>query len=543
MSNQSEFSFHTRNQNLSRLEQEEFDFLVIGGGITGAGVAWDASSRGYKVALVEMDDFAHGTSSRSSKLVHGGLRYLENYEFSLVFESLSERAYLLETCPHLVKPLPFYMPVYENGPHSSYLLSAGMWLYDLLSLFRAPGLHQRLSAGATARTIPGVKKEGLVCSFKYFDASMWDDALVIDVLAKAQSLGACILSRVKALRPSINPKGNITEMQVRDVLTGKEKKVKFKKLIVCAGVWTDEVGSMLAPEGSKKPWQNWLAPSRGLHLVFDWKKLPVPGAVTMQIEDGRIAFVIPRHDYGQGITIVGTTDGPCTLPPDQIENEVKAIAEDRRYLVQLLGQYFPELKLTENDIVNHYIGIRPLVNPHRNAKGEGKENLQKVSREHTIDSGPGGSVVVAGGKYTTFRRMAEEIVEFALHHSEKNEFHLSNSDTDSILFPPAMISETNRAREVARARGYSIPEKLYERYGADALLIYEIHLKYCDQTQADPVGFPCLEAQFRYSVRYQMVLTVEDFVKRRQPLYLCRQDHGKPWWTNLQKALEQELNR
>ncbi len=543
MPNSREFSYRTRLHNLDRLENEEFDFLIIGGGITGAGVAWDASSRGYKVALIEKEDYAHGTSSRSSKLVHGGLRYLENYEFSLVFESLSERAYLMKACPHLVRPLPFYMPVYEHGPHSSYLLSAGMWLYDVLSLFRAPGLHQRLSAGATLRTIPGVKKEGLVCSFKYFDASMWDDALVIDVLNKAQSLGACITSRTKAVKSKMNDQNQITEMVVRDELTGKDRTVKFKKLIVCAGVWTDEVGKMLAPDTSPSPWHNWLAPSRGLHLVFDWKSLPVPGAVTMQIEDGRIAFVIPRHDYGQGITIVGTTDGPCTLPPDQIENETKAIADDRAYLIQLLAQYFPRLNLTEKDILNHYIGIRPLVNPHRNEKAGGKEDLQKVSREHTIDHGPGGSVVVAGGKYTTFRRMAEEIVHFALTKNPGVHFEYHESNTEDVLFTPAIASEIMRAREIARAKGYAIPEKLFERYGSDALIIYEIYLNDCDQKSEDPDGFPCLEAQFRYAVRYQMVLTVDDFVRRRQPLYLCRQDHGEPWWPKLQKALEQELTR
>ena len=181
---------------------------------------------------------------------------------------------------------------------------------------------------------------------------MWDDALVIDVLAKAQSLGACVVSRMKALKPK-NKGETIAEMSVKDELTGQEKTVKFKKLIVCAGVWTDEVGKTLDAN-----WKPWLAPSRGIHLVFDWKKFPVPGAVTMQIDDGRIAFVIPRHDYGQGITIVGTTDGPCSLPPDQVEQETKAINEDRAYLLDLLANYFPHLNLKNEDVINHYIGIR-----------------------------------------------------------------------------------------------------------------------------------------------------------------------------------------
>ena len=532
MSQTPEFSHKTRLQNLDRLEQEEFDFLVIGGGITGAGVAWDASSRGYKVALVEKYDYAHGTSSRSSKLVHGGLRYLENYEFPLVFEALSERTYLLQSAPHLVKPLPFYMPVYKDSPNPSYLLSAGMWFYDILSLFRAPSLHQRLSAGTSGRMIPGIKKEGLVCSFKYYDASMWDDALVLDVLLKAHELGACITSRTTAIQPSKDQAGNITSMRVRDELTGKEKTIKFKRLIVCAGVWTDEVGKML--DGAE--WKQWLAPSRGTHLVFDWKRFPVPGAVTMQIQDGRIAFVIPRHDYGQGITIVGTTDGPITLPPDQVEDETKAIAEDRAYLIDLLSQYFPDLHLTDKDVINHYIGIRPLVSPNRTQSGKSKD-LQKVSREHTIDHGPGGSVFVAGGKYTTFRKMAEQIVDFATH-----DWGHRRARTDTLIFDPAAPTRVQRAREVARAKGYSIPEKLFDRYGADAIEIYQIHEKNCDQTQKDPDGFPLIEAQFRYAIRHQMVMSVEDFVRRRQPLHLCRQDQGAPWYPLLEKALKEELN-
>ncbi len=529
-----EFSFRTRERNLKRLEEEEFDFLVIGGGITGAGVAWDAASRGYKVALVEKGDFAEGTSSRSSKLIHGGLRYLEHYEFPLVFEALSERHYLMQAAPHLVKPLPFYMPVYRSSPHSPTLLSAGMWLYDLLSMFRAPGLHQRISAGVSSRIIPGIKRDGLRCSFKYFDASMWDDALVLDVLMKAHESGACVVSRSRAVSAGRDDQGKITSMQIRDELAGREIPVRFKKLIVCAGVWTDEIGSILGGDS----WKNWIAPSRGVHLVFDWKRFPVPGAVTMQIEDGRIAFAIPRRDYGQGITLVGTTDGPCSLPPDRVEDEAQAIADDRAYLLKLLAQYFPDLGITEADVLSHTIGIRPLVRPDRNSQSGDSKSLQKVSREHTIDEGPGGSVIVAGGKYTTFRRMAEEIVDFATRQIPKVE-----PLTETALFVPAMPSEVQRAREVARARGYAVPEKLFERYGADALEIYQIHISECDQNTTDPEGFPMLEAQFRYSVRHQMVLTVEDFVRRRQPVHLCRQDHGGPWVPLLEKALRSELAR
>jgi glycerol-3-phosphate dehydrogenase len=540
-----QFSFLNRKKNIERFDAEEFDLLIVGGGITGAGVAWDAVSRGLKVALVEKDDFAQGTSSRSSKLIHGGLRYLENQEFGLVFEALSERAYLLENCPHLVRPLPFFMPIYQGDAHPGWMISAGMWLYDVLAMFRAPGLHQKLSSGAVARHIPFLKQEKLECAFKYFDASMWDDALVLDVLAKAHEKGAAIVSRCQAVESKKNSAGRIVQMKVRDQLGNKEHWIRFKKLVVCAGVWTDEVGKMM----DSSNWKNWLAPSRGLHLVFDWKRIPVPGAVVMQHpEDGRISFVIPRKDYGQGVTLVGTTDGPCTLGPDQIENEAAGIAQDKNYLMKLLNTYFPDLKLNDDDVVSHYIGIRPLVDPKRaNAQSGSTSNqssLQQVSREHTIDHGPGESVIVAGGKYTTFRKMAEEIVDFAMHGEADWKDQQRNRLSDEPIFEPAMPSLILAARERARGMGYVIPEKLYERYGADALEIAKINEVSCQTNPhlPDPEGFPWLEAQFRYAVRHQMVLSVEDFVRRRQPLYLCRADQGAPWFPMLEKALADELN-
>lgn len=523
-----EFSGQTRLKNWDRLKSETFDLLVIGGGITGAGVAWDASSRGLKVALVEKGDFAIGTSSRSSKLIHGGLRYLENQEFHLVFEALSERTFLMNSCPHLVRPLSFYMPIYKGDAHPSWLISMGMWLYDALSLLRAPGLHQKISRGTLLRHIPFLKKQGLECAFRYYDATMWDDAMVLDTLMRAHVRDAAIVSRASAEKAHYDSKGAVHKMDVKDAITGEVATVQFKKLVICAGVWTDQVGQMLADSSPNEKWKNWLAPSRGLHLVFDWKQIPIPGAVVMQHpQDGRISFVIPRKDFGPGVVIVGTTDGPCTLPPDQIEDEHAAIEKDYEYLLHLLEIYFPRIKLTREDVLSHYIGIRPLV-----AEGN-SAGLQKVSREHTIDHGPGGSVIVAGGKYTTYRKMAEEIVDFATQDVETWKDLVPQ--TTEALFEPSMPVAMQGVRERARARGFSIPESLFDRYGADALEIYEIHQKHCGTATEDPDGFPLLEAQFRYAVRHQMVLSVEDFVRRRQPLYLCRKDHGAPWISLLQK--------
>jgi glycerol-3-phosphate dehydrogenase len=532
--NRPEFSFRTRKEAIHRMKSEVFDVLVIGGGITGIGTAWDASTRGLKVALIEKNDFAEGTSSRSSKLIHGGLRYLENREFKLVFEALSERSFLLDSCPNLVRPLPFYMPIYKGGAHAAALISAGMWLYDLLALFRSPKTHRRLSPAQTQKELPMLKGDGLTATFQYFDASMWDDVLVVEVARQAAEAGAALATQVEALAPVGNLE-RIQEYQVRDRLLNEAFNIRFKKLIVCTGAWSDVIGQQI--DGQR--WRNWIAPSRGLHLVFDWKRLPIPGAVVMEHpKDGRISFAIPRKDFGPGLTMVGTTDGPLRGRPDDVANDAEAVAQDTLYLMDLLSRYFPTLDLTEEDIVSKTMGVRPLMNPSRH--GSEGVSLQKVSREHTIEEISGHAVMVAGGKYTTFRTMAEEIVDEALKddviQAEKS------PDTHVPICPEAAPDLVAHARAEAKQRGWAVPEELFDRYGASALEVFKIHREECNRTHKvdDPEGFPCFEAQYRYSVRKLMVLKPEDFLRRRLPVELARKDHGDPWREILESIGKQE---
>ncbi|MGH7197705.1 MAG: glycerol-3-phosphate dehydrogenase/oxidase, partial [Candidatus Omnitrophota bacterium] len=368
-----EFSFKTRQKALQRFREEKFDFLIIGGGITGAGTARDAASRRLKVALVEKNDFAWGTSSRSSKLIHGGLRYLQNMEFGLVFEALSERAHLLKTVPHMVRPLPFFMPVYRGDSPGRALLSFGLWLYDFLSLFRTPGFHRRFSKKKFLRQVPFLKGEGLLGGFRYYDASMWDDVLAIETLRSAYLNGAVIANYTEAVAPLWENEKNdrIVGFQVRDADRPDELiDLHAKKVVVCAGPWTDQIGVKLSPR-----WHRWLNPSKGVHLIFDLKKIPVPGALVMgHPEDGRIAFVIPRPDYGAGIVIVGTTDGPTPLEPEGATIE----PSDVEYLMDLLKRYFPTLNLTTSDIVSAYIGVRPLMGAQSSTAGSEGQTAPKV---------------------------------------------------------------------------------------------------------------------------------------------------------------------
>ncbi len=544
----SDFSFRSRERGLRRLKEETFDFLIVGGGITGAGVARDAARRGLKVALVERSDFAVGTSSRSSKLIHGGLRYLENFEFGLVFEALSERANLLKTAPHMVRPLKFYFPVYQGDANGRFVLKCGMWLYDILSLFRAPGFHKSLSRRRMLKEIPFLKPNGLQGGFSYYDASMWDDVMVVEVLRSAAQSDAVIANYVEAMSPiwTKTPRGDkISGFKVRNTLSspagdGEVFEIKAHRTIVCAGPWTDELGQRMS-----RDWRNWLSPSKGVHLLFDLKRIPIQGAMVMSHPvDGRIAFVIPRPDFGNGVVVVGTTDGPSPAEPSMAGVDV----QDVHYLLDLLNRYFPDLELKVSDILSAYVGVRPLVG----GDDASIEKLQKVSREHHIDVGPGRTTVVAGGKYTTYRKMAEEIVDFTLERwkvdSEREREsqppeNLRAARTREPMNPHATPDAIAKARLAAASQKVDLPRELVERYGADALVIRELALKDGAPALAWPEGFPDLGAQLRYSIRNEMTLHLRDFYFRRLPLYASRDDHGLPWAEALSHIWAEELGK
>lgn len=536
-----EFSFRTRQIALKKFREEIFDLLIIGGGITGAATARDAVTRGLKVALVEARDFAWGTSSRSSKLIHGGLRYLQNMELRLVFEALSERSHLLKAVPNIVHPLPFYMPIYRGDYPGKFLLSIGLWLYDLLSLFRTPGFHRRLSKKHFLEKLPFLKSEGLQGGFHYYDASMWDDALAVETLRDAQARGAAIANYVEAVTPlwERGEQDRIVGFQVRDKESDIDApliSLKAKRVVVCAGPWTDQVGASLSPN-----WRPWLNPSKGVHLIFDLKKIPVPGAVVLSHqEDKRISFVIPRPDFGAGVVIVGTTDGSTPSDPEKADID----SADVDYLMRLLQKYFPTLHVTTQDIISAYVGVRPLMGTHSSTAGsEGQSaataiDLQKVSREHYIGEGPGGVILVAGGKYTTHRTMAKEIVDITL---EKWNRKAGPSRTEESVNPEVLPAAVEAGKAEAAQKNLKIPDKLWSHYGVAALKIMEIAQAF-PSSQKDPEGFPLLEAQFRYALRQGMVLHLEDFFLRRLPLYSSRADHGMPWVETLARIWAQEMN-
>lgn len=503
------FSFKTRSENLKQLKTEKFDLIIIGGGITGAGVARDAALRGLKVALVEGRDFAFGTSSRSSKLIHGGIRYLENMEFHLVFEALNERTKLFGIAPHLVHPLRFMIPLFENSRVGMFKMGLGMWLYDALALFQAPELHERLNPTETRERMPILAEKELKGSFIYSDAYMDDDRLVHETMRSANEAGAISVNYVKALKSNFAGE-KVKSIVVKDMLSQEEFSIEAKHVISNVGPWTDLVGASLVND-----WKKMLRPTKGVHLTFRRDRINLSSAVVMGAEKSdRIVFAIPRHE----MVIIGTTDTDFSGPPEN----AKVTEDDVKYLLEVTNNYFPGSQLTAKDIVASYVGVRPLVQDDSGSEG-------KTSREHTIIHDQRGFTFVAGGKYTTYRLMSEQIVDQVCKFLPfEKTAQLNKCETVKPLNP--MVDPETFETAVATA-GSDLERKLALRYGAEANAIL---LKY---------GFTeniwVIEAH--QAIHHTMCLNLTDFYSRRVPLMLAEVDHGMSFLNDIAEVFETEL--
>lgn len=513
------FSPTIRKQNLQKLKSQIFDIIIIGGGINGAGVARDAASRGMKVALVEASDFTSGTSSRSSKLIHGGIRYLENMEFKLVFEALNERTKLFELAPHLVHPLRFMIPLYESSRVGMLKMGLGMWLYDALSLFQAPEFHERLTAKESLLRMPVLKPEGLKGSYIYSDAYMDDDRLVLETLRAAHEDEAVAVHYTKAVGIKYDKKNQFQALQVKDQISGEQFLIQGKHLIGSVGPWTDEMGYELFSD-----WKKTLRPTKGIHLTLTKDRLPLRSAVVMAAEKGnRIVFGIPRHE----MVIIGTTDTDFQGSPTNVE----ATKEDVKYLIDIVNSYFPGAEISESDLVSSYAGVRPLI--YDGAQSEGK-----TSREHSIWQDPRGVTFVAGGKYTTYRLMAQQVVNKALETFPiGDQMRFINSKTNQ---PLNAYVETHKYQDTINqvdqiADSFNVTTEgarwLAERYGAEIfpLLIRTSHLS------------SVWEKEAHQAINYTMCDRIIDFMTRRVPLFLSQPDHGVQYLDSIAEVFAVEL--
>ena len=512
------FSAFDRQKNLLKLgnSETELDILVIGGGITGAGVARDAAMRGMKVGLIEANDFAYGTSSRSSKLIHGGIRYLENLEFKLVFEALTERQKLFEMAPHLVHPLRFMLPLYEGGRVGMFKMGLGMWLYDALSLFQAPELHERLDVKETLQRIPYLRSEKLLGSFVYSDAYMDDDRLVHETLRSANQHGAIIANYTRATGAKYQD-GRITSVDCEDLFSKRKITIHAKHVVTSVGPWTDEVGQKLQDK-----WKQILRPTKGVHLTFNKEKFSLPSAVVMAAES-RIVFAIPRHE----MVVVGTTDTDFQGSPDSVTTS----PDDVNYLLNVIDTYFPGSKIKSDDIVASYVGVRPLVH-------DGSATEGKTSREHTIFTLDRSLTFVAGGKYTTYRLMAEQVMNEVLQYfpfAEKTKFH--RCFTESPL-NPFVTSDTKQLEpylldELAQTTQLSHIERewLVERHGLEAK---EILIRFGKER-----GY--WEYESLHSLENTMCTSLVDFYARRVPLFLGFKSHGLEYLPKISQLFQEYL--
>jgi glycerol-3-phosphate dehydrogenase len=504
-----------------RSEVSHYDIVVIGGGITGAGIARDAALRGAKVALFEKGDYASGTSSKSSKLVHGGLRYLEHGEIGLVFESVSERRVQTRVAPHLVRPLPFIIPIYKGAKPGLEMMNFGLWIYDSLALFRSPKLHRTFRGTRAALELePQLKPEGLRGALEYYDCATDDARLVLENAIDARDLGADCHTYTEVLRFERRSDRRITGVVVRDRLTGETRTVGCKAVILAAGAWTDEMIRRFEIPMDRPL----LRRTKGVHIVLPRERLPLARAITLiSPVDARVMFAIPWRER----TVLGTTDTDFTGSAD----EVFADADDVKYLCESGNGYFPGANLTPEDVIATWAGLRPLIAAPPNV------DESEISREHEVFTKPDGLVIIAGGKLTTYRRMARETVHktLALLDEIGDGIETKKITTKDRPLPGATGLENPSLEGVA-----AIGRRLMEAYGLDADTATHLCGVYgtratviADRIAADrSLGerldreLPYVWAEVEFAARHDLARTVEDVLARRVPLLLVGRDQG-----------------
>ncbi len=483
-------------RDIERFERTPYDLLVIGGGINGAAIAHLAARRGMKVALLEKGDFASGTSSKSTKLIHGGIRYLENLEIDLVYESLKERYIQLEAAPHLVKPLPFVIPVYEGDKRPLWMMQFGVFLYDLLAgRFRVKP-RKNLTRDEVLRLEPGIEPQGLKGGVLYYDAQMDDARLCLENVLMAAEYGAHVANYVKAVS-FVKENGRAAGVRACDLRSIKEFEVRAKRVICAVGPWTNELLRLDIPSAKKR-----VRTTKGVHIVSRGEISKHAMLIGSQ-SDRRIFFIIPW----MGNSLIGTTDTDSIAGPDDVKVEQK----DIDYLMHESRRVFPSLDLGPEKIMATFAGLRPLVR-----KGG---SAGKVSRRHLFYEAPSGVIFVVGGKYTTYRKVAEDCVNQVF--GKGTGFFFAKKDAGPPCFSVYGSGAITESAEAAAARSgleTKVAQSLMDLYGTrykDVLALAQKDPALKEKVSENP---PVIKAQLVYSVQTEMARTVEDITDRRLSL-------------------------
>ena len=487
-----------RANNIARLRTEQFDVLVVGGGITGLGVALDAASRGLSVGLVEKDDFSSGTSSKSSKLIHGGLRYLQQGEIGLVYEALHERQRLVRNAPHLVSVLPFMIPILtRDGVISKKIaraLGSALWMYDLTGGWRIGKLHRRLKSDEAFAHMPTMNKEKLAGAYLYFDAAADDSRLCVAIARTAAKHGAALANYCSVQKITHDSNGRANGAIVRTV-ENEEFAITARCVVNAAGVWADNIRK--ADEGTDP---HSIRPAKGIHITVPWKMVRNDIAVVIPVRrDKRSLFVVPWVSNGDGTyqyTYVGTTDTDFAGGVDESQSS----HDDIEYVLEALNQSVNG-NITADDVTAVWSGLRPLVRNEDGTTATGK--TADLSRKHQVRVSATGVVSIAGGKLTTYRKMAEHTVDEVLKQVGKK----TACKTKRLRFVGATAKSSKKVDREAL--------HLYQRFGSEAQTIQELITG--DASLAEPliIGLPYLRAEAIFAIRFEMARTLDDILSRR----------------------------
>ncbi len=486
-----------RPSNLSLLKQVTFDVLIIGGGITGAGIALDAASRGLKTALIEKNDFAYGTSSRSTKLIHGGLRYLKQFEFGLVKEVGSERAVVHRLAPHLVVAEKMLLPLKEGRGVGTLLTSFGLKLYDWLAGVNEADQRKMLNRQQTLHYEPLLRPEDIRGGALYTEYRTDDARLTLEIMKTAAAHGACVINYMRA-ENFIYDHGIVCGVNAIDVLTGQKVIIRASTVVNATGPWIDELRALDNSENSKQ-----LRLTKGVHIVVDRKKFPIRQAIYFDVRDGRMIFAIPRGRT----TYIGTTD---TDYYDSIDN-VKVSIADAKYLIEAVNDSFRDVNLQLSDIESSWAGLRPLIHE------EGK-SASELSRKDEIFKSPSGLISIAGGKLTGYRKMAERVVDMVIRRSfQTRDFKPCHTDKISLCqnaFAHAGDVAVYKEALISRLRPlglWQFADYLTENYGKQADVILLELEKFTNTDRNIALAL----AELRFTLENEMVQKPLDFFVRR----------------------------
>lgn len=494
-----------RARSLARLAAEEFDVVVVGGGITGAGVALDAASRGLRTALVEREDFASGTSSKSSKMVHGGLRYLEQGDFRLVYEALRERERLRRNAPHLVRILPFMIPLFRKkgliDPRIARALGAAMWIYDLTGGLRSGKLHRRLGVDETLAHAPMLSRERIAGAYLYYDAEADDARLTLAVVRTAAlDHGAAVANRVAVVGLARDARGKVCG--VRAEADGRTIEIRARVVVNAAGVWADEVAALGKPERSAT-----IRPAKGIHITVPRAKLPIDLAVTLPGVDGeRTICAVPWGDRVYVGTTDTTYDGPLGDP--------QCTPADVDFLLRALSAGTTE-SFTKEDVLGSWAGLRPLLGQ------PGTSRTVDLSRRHRVSVSAPWMISITGGKLTTYRQMAEDTVDSALRVLGVRRGRRLRCRTARLrLLGAAGLEQARGHRGVPPDRA----SHLAGRYGGEATALFALLERHPELGAPLVPGLPYLRVEAVYAARHEMATCLDDVLSRRTRARLLARD-------------------